>query len=210
MNIHEYFKTPVWAEDKPEFVKSLNKASDKYIQAARKTQKDYIKKYGDFGNSYHSTPLTRDNDFLDFRKYIGEKSWEFLDQHGYDMKLYTTIFSELWVQEFSKKGGGGHQAHLHANQHVSGFYFLKCSDKTSYPIFHDPRTGARSTKLRLKPELKGIFPGTGVLHFKPNPGTLIIFPGYLEHEYAVDHGKEPFRFIHWNITAIPKEMAKDV
>ena len=41
-------------------------------------------------------------------------------------------------------------------------------------------------------------------------GTLIIFPGYLEHEYAVDHGKAPFRFIHWNITAIPKEMARNV
>ena len=26
MNISEYFKTPIWAEDKPEFVKSLNKA----------------------------------------------------------------------------------------------------------------------------------------------------------------------------------------
>mgnify|MGYP000512942922 FL=1 len=40
----DYFKTPIWSEDKPEFVKSLNKASDKYIQAARKTQKQYIKK----------------------------------------------------------------------------------------------------------------------------------------------------------------------
>ena len=45
MDLNEYFKTPIWAEDKPEFVKSLNKASDKYIQEARKTQiKNYIKK----------------------------------------------------------------------------------------------------------------------------------------------------------------------
>ena len=29
------------------------------------------------------------------------------------------------------------------------------------------------------------------IHFKPKPGHVIIFPGYLEHEYAVDHGKEP-------------------
>ena len=49
-----------------------------------------------------------------------------------------------------------------------------------------------------------------LIHFKPTPGTLIIFPGFLEHEYAVDHGTEPFRFIHWNIQAVPKEMAKDV
>jgi hypothetical protein len=126
------------------------------------------------------------------------------------MKQYTTLFSEMWVQEFSKKGGGHHSAHIHWNQHVSGFYFLKVNEKTSYPIFHDPRTGARSTKLRMKPELKGVFNGTELVHFKPKPGTLIIFPGYMEHEYAVDHGKAPFRFIHWNITAIPKEMAKDV
>ena len=62
----------------------------------------------------------------------------------------------------------------------------------------------------MKPDMKGVWGGTELIHIKPTPGTLIIFPGYLEHEYAVDHGIEPFRFIHWNIQAIPKEMAKDV
>ena len=209
MQIAEYFKTPIWIEHKPEFIKSLNKASNKYIKEAKKREKDYIKKWSDFGRSYHSTSLTMDNDFLDFRNYIGQKSWEFLDWQGFDMQQYQTMFSELWVQEFSKKGGGYHSAHIHWNQHVSGFYFLKCSDKTSYPIFHDPRTGARATKLKMKPG-NNIFNGTELVHLKPKPGTLIIFPGYLEHEYIIDHGIEPFRFIHWNIQAIPKEMAKDV
>ena len=209
MQIVEYFKTPIWIEDKPEFVKSLNQASNKYIKEAKKRNKDHIKKHGDFGMSHHSTPLTMDNKFLDFRNYIGQKSWEFLDWCGFDMQQYTTMFSELWVQEFSKNGGGHHSAHIHWNQHVSGFYFLKCSDKTSYPIFHEPRTGARATKLKMKPG-NGVFHGTELVHFKPKPGTLIIFPGYMEHEYAVDFGIEPFRFIHWNIQAVPKEMAKDV
>ena len=57
---------------------------------------------------------------------------------------------------------------------------------------------------------KGVWGGTELINFRPTPGTLIIFPGYLEHEYAVDYGYEPFRFIHWNIQAVPKEMAKDV
>jgi len=209
MFIEEYFKTPIWFEQKPEFIKSLNQASNQYIKDAKKREKEYIKKHGDFGRSYHSTPLVNDNKFLDFRNYIGLKSWEFLDWCGFDMQQYTTMFSEMWVQEFAKKGGGHHSAHIHWNQHVSGFYFLKCSDKTSFPIFHEPRTGARSTKLKLKPS-NGIFHGTELVHFKIQPGTLIIFPGYLEHEYAVDHGVEPFRFIHWNIQAVPKEMAKDV
>jgi len=210
MDKKAYFNTPIWAEDRSEFVKSLNKASDKYIKEAKKRDKDYIKKYGDFGTSYHSLTLMHDNNFLDFRTYIGQRSWEFLDSHGYDMSKYQTILSEMWVQEFSKKGGGHHSAHIHFNQHVSGFYFLKCSDKTSSPIFHEPRTGARATKLKMKTNLNGILDGMEQVHFKPIPGTLIIFPGYLEHEFSVDHGKEPFRFIHWNIQAVPKEMAKDV
>jgi oxalate decarboxylase/phosphoglucose isomerase-like protein (cupin superfamily) len=62
----------------------------------------------------------------------------------------------------------------------------------------------------MRPNLKGVWAGHEQFHLKVKPGTLIIFPGYLEHEFTVDHGKEPFRFIHWNIQAVPKEMAKDV
>jgi len=210
MNINEYFKTPIWSEQKPEFLESLTKATNKYIKAAKTREKKYIKKYGDFGRSYHSTPLTVDNDFRDFNSYVGQKSWEYLDQQGYDMSQYVTMFSELWVQEFAKKGGGHHSAHVHWNQHVSGFYFLKASEKTSMPIFHEPRTGARSTKLNMKINTTEILNGNELIHFRPQPGTLIIFPGYLEHEFSIDHGIEPFRFIHWNIQAVPKGMAKDV
>ena len=211
MYINNYFNTTIWSEQKPEFIKSLTKASNKYIKAAKTfpEAKKHIKENGDFGRSYHSTPLTADNDFRDFRDYIGQKSWEYLDHQGFDMSQYVTMFSEMWVQEFAKKGGGHHSAHVHWNQHVSGFYFLKASEKTSMPIFHDPRTGARSTKLKMKDQ-KGVLAGSELIHFKPTPGTLIIFPGYLEHEFSVDFGIEPFRFIHWNIQAVPKEMAKDV
>ena len=212
MYISNYFNTTIWSEQKPEFIKSLTKASNKYIKAAKNCleAKEHIKKFGDFGRSYHSTPLMNDNNFRDFRDYIGSKSWEYLDHQGYDMSQYTTMFSEMWVQEFAKKGGGSHSAHIHWNQHVSGFYFLKASDKTSMPIFHEPRTGARATKLNIKPTIKEIVNGTELVHFKPQPGTLLIFPGYLEHEFSVDFGIEPFRFIHWNLQAIPKGMSKDV
>ena len=43
------------------------------------------------------------------------------------------------MQELSQ--GGHHSPHVHSNNHISGFYYLKCSDKTSFPIFHDPRPG---------------------------------------------------------------------
>tara|TARA_R110000787_G_scaffold14573_1_gene44843 strand:- start:179 stop:820 length:642 start_codon:yes stop_codon:yes gene_type:complete len=212
MDINNFFNTTIWSEQKPEFIKSLTKASNKYIKAAKNFSeaKAHIKNFGDFGRSYHSTPLTADNNFRDFRDYIGQKSWEYLDHQGFDMEQYTTLFSEMWVQEFAKKGGGHHSAHVHWNQHVSGFYFLKAGEKTSYPVFHEPRTGARATKLKMKPNLKEILNGNDLVHFRPQPGTLLIFPGFLEHEFSIDFGIEPFRFIHWNIQAIPKGVNKDV
>jgi len=203
-----HFFTPIWYDYKPEFVKSLNKYSEKYIKAARKRNKDRIKSHGDFGISHHSTPLLNDNNFLDLKNYVGQMSWEFLDDQGFDMTYYELVFSEMWVQEFAKNGGGHHSAHVHWNQHVSGFYFLKCSDKTSYPVFHEPRTGARATKLKMKPNQNGIWPGSDLIHFKPQPGTIMLIPGYLEHEFVVDYGKEPFRFIHWNMQAMPKEVVR--
>ena len=207
MFIEEYFKTPFWFEEKLDFLKSLTKATDPYIKEARELQKNYIKKTNDFGTSYHSTPLTADTKFKDFHNYVGQKAFEFLDWQGFDMQQYTTFFSESWVQEFSKNGGGHHSAQIHHNQHVGGFYFLKASENTSLPIFHEPRTGARCTKLKLK-DSTIINHGTELVHFKVKPGVLLFFPGYMEHEFAVDHGKDPFRFIHFNIQAIPKEIAR--
>ena len=57
----DYFKTPLWVEDRPEYLKSLTKHTDAYIKNARKKNKEYIKHFGDFGISHHSTPLTVDN-----------------------------------------------------------------------------------------------------------------------------------------------------
>ena len=56
----------------------------------------------------------------------------------------------------------------------------------------------------MRDDAKGLWPGTETVNFHPKPGTLLLFPGYMEHEFSVDPGFEPFRFIHFNIQAIPK------
>ena len=61
----------------------------------------------------------------------------------------------------------------------------------------------------MKSDITGVWPGHEQFHLKPKPGTLIIFPGYLEHEFSIDHGIDPFRFIHWNIQAVPKGINND-
>ena len=44
MYINNYFNTTIWSEQKPEFVKSLNKASNKYIKEAKNKREKIILK----------------------------------------------------------------------------------------------------------------------------------------------------------------------
>ena len=43
---------------------------------------------------------------------------------------------------------------------------------------------------------------THKVFYKPKPGTLMLFNSYLPHHFAVDHGIDPFRFIHFNLSAV--------
>ena len=96
------------------------------------------------------------------------------------MSNYTMFFTECWVQEFSKNGGGHHNTHIHADNHISGFYYLKCSPTTSIPVFHDPRPGALMTGLKQKDRSKISYANESV-HYLPKPGTLIFFNSFMPH-----------------------------
>jgi uncharacterized protein (TIGR02466 family) len=203
-----YFQSPIWTAEVPIFLKDAIKITDKYLKKSEKLMKDKLKKepkwrqaIGDFGLSKHSESLSNDPKMKDLVEFIGQRSFEFLNWQGFDLQEHSLHFTEFWVQEFSNKGGGHHDTHVHWNQHVSGFYFLKCSEKTSYPIFHDPRPGAEMTKLFMKKQTT-INLGTSQVHYKPNPGTMIIFPGYVPHQFALDAGLDPFRFIHFNLKVV--------
>ena len=215
-----YFSTPVYSIMKPEWLKPAIKATDKFIDAAYKREapklkerkkflgnKDYLK-VKDHGMSYHSTPLNGDSGLKELEQYVGATSLNLLDEWGYDMKQYKMFFTEFWVQEFSKNGGGHHSTHVHWDNHISGFYFLKCSDKTSYPVMHDPRAGAMMTKLPQKDGTK-ISPMSDQMHYRPKPGMLVFFPAYVPHEFTVDMGVDDFRFIHFNLQAVRSSIVGD-
>ena len=57
------------------------------------------------------------------------------------------------------------------------------------------------TKLPMKDKTKASQMSDSI-HYRPKPGTLVFFPGYVPHEFAVDMGVEPFRFIHFNLQAV--------
>jgi uncharacterized protein (TIGR02466 family) len=210
LNREDSFKTPIWTAYEPSFVKDLNKASDSYIkESQKKLSKDIKTRNKEFGNRgdagfvYHSTTLLNDPKFSELASYITNTSSNLLTEMGYNLTNFVVFCTELWVQEFAKKGSGYHAPHNHWNGHISGFYFLKTNEKTSKPVFYDPRPGKDMIGL---PEIdkSSITYASQSLHYNIKPGTMIFFPSYLTHEYPPDLGYSPFRFIHWNCQAIFK------
>jgi uncharacterized protein (TIGR02466 family) len=201
--LETYFATPIWRGYFPEHLEKIISLTDKSLKDSEdlfkdkvKNRKDFINlQNSDFGMSHHSEDLQLNEEYKFFIDFCAEASITYLKKCGFDLTNTQLRFTEFWVQEFSKLGGGHHDTHIHWNQHVSGFYFLKCSEKTSYPIFHDPRPGAEMTKLPMIDQVTLV---TNKIEYRPKPGTLIIFPSYLPHQYVVDPGIEPFRFIHFN------------
>ena len=210
LQLEEYFRCPIWFADEPAFVDDLNKASDKYIEASKKNLKPAINKRnkefgnkGDMGHVFHSTSLINDPNFKQLQDYVGATAQNLLNEMGFDLTNYQVFITEMWVQEFAKNGGGHHTLHTHWNGHMSGFYFLKASEKTSMPLFEDPRPGNVMNLLPEKDKTKITY-ASSQINYKAKPGRMIFFPSYLPHQYIVDMGYEPFRFIHWNCQAIPK------
>jgi len=210
LNREDLFKCPIWFADESAFVNDLNKASDPYIKTAKKNLKKSIDKRnkefgnkGDMGNVFHSTSLIGDPNFKQLQDYIGATAYNLLVEMGFDLSQYQVFTTEMWVQEFAKNGGGHHTLHTHWNGHISGFYFLKASEKTSLPIFEDPRPGNMMNLLPEKDKTKVTY-ASSQINYPVKPGRLMFFPSYMPHQYIVDMGYEPFRFIHWNCQAIPK------
>ena len=208
----DFFKCPVWFADQPKFVDDLNRASDPYIETSKKNLKKDIdkrnKKFGnkgDMGHVFHSTSLIGDPNFKQLQDYIGSTAHNLLIEMGFDLTHYTVFVTEMWVQEFAKRGGGHHTLHTHWNGHLSGFYFLKASEATSMPLFEDPRPGNVMNLLPEADKTKVTYASTQI-SYKVQPGRTMFFPSYMPHQYIVDMGYEPFRFIHWNCQAIPNSV----
>ena len=211
-----HFASPIYFENKPEWVEKIDKACDKHLKKSlnsfsfqeemEKRKKQYgedFDKVKDFAWPNHSGMIAMDPEVEELRDYIVKNSHDILSKQGFDMSSFDMAISEFWVQEFPK--GGYHDTHIHYNSHISGFYFLRCSNKTSKAVFHDPRPAAQMTKLPLKNnDVHSL--GQDKIYVNAKPGTLVWFNSYLPHQFTVDSGVDDFRFIHFNLSAIPRQI----
>ena len=85
--------------------------------------------------------------------------------------------------------------------------YLKRDEDGPVPVIHDPRPAALLSALPQKDNTQITY-ATNEAHWKPTPGTLIIMPAYVTHQYSVGGPNQAFRFIHFNIQAIHNSFMK--
>ena len=179
----------------------INKAIDEAKESIAARHKKLNTEIKDHGMSYHSGPKLYEEDRLhEFELLVRNTSRNILTDQGFDLSNHTLDYTEMWIQKFAYEGGGHQDTHVHWDNHISGFYFVECSDKTSKPIFHDPRPGRMMLNLPIKNHSK-LCPAMERQIVNVKPGTLLLFNSWLPHQFSVDNGIDPFRFIHFNLQA---------
>ena len=195
---------PKYLEDK-DFMAVCNENTDKAIKNTQQKINERNKKFKtdvkDHGLSYHSgAELYKDDRFGEFELLIRNTARNILEDQGFDLSNYTLDYTEMWIQKFADTGGGHQDTHVHWDNHISGFYFIECSERTSKPIFHDPRAGRMMLNLPIKNHSK-LCPAMERQIVTVQPGSLLLFNSWLPHQFSVDSGIDPFRFIHFNLQA---------
>ena len=205
------FDTLIYQAEIPEYLSNkdfmdvCNEHTDKAIKNTQQKIEERQKKFNtnikDHGMSYHSeAKLYEDDRFHNFELLIRNTGRNILTDQGFDLSNYTLDYTEMWIQKFAFEGGGHQDTHVHWDNHISGFYFVDCSDRTSKPIFHDPRPARMMLNLPIKNHSK-LCPAMERQIIKVKRGTLLMFNSWLPHQFSVDDGLDPFRFIHFNIQA---------
>ena len=205
------FDTILYKAEVPEYLKNkdfmsvCDEHTDQAISNAKKLIDERNKKFKidvkDHGMSYHSgAEMYKDERFHDFELLIRNTARNILENQGFDLSNYSIDYTEMWIQKFAYEGGGHQDTHVHWDNHISGFYFAECSERTSKPVFHDPRAGRMMLNLPIKDHSK-LCPAMERQIIPVKPGTLLLFNSWLPHQFSVDNGIDPFRFIHFNLQA---------
>lgn len=113
-----------------------------------------------------------------------------------DMKLpeHARFRLEAWANIHDP--GAYNTAHIHQNVMLSGSFYLSVPEGSGALVFRDPRAGAVLSPFR----------GTGannanVFSIRPKPGTLLVFPNWLEHAVETHEGNTPRVCIAMNALA---------
>ena len=193
LNEFHYFVTPIYITQQPQFleaVKEIAADSIKQIHGSKKPDKLYPLRMS--GN------MLEDERIASFAEFVGQTAWNILASQGYAMDGFSTAFTEMWCQEHFQTSSMEYHAHGGGN-FIVGFYFLDVPEGAPPAVIHDPRP-ARAMLSLPEADPSQATHASSMINFKPEPGMMLFAPAWLAHSFARNASKEPFRFVHFNLS----------
>jgi uncharacterized protein (TIGR02466 family) len=188
-----YFVTPIYITKQPQFLGTVRAiAADSIKQVHGKAKPNKIHPV------LMSGSMLEDPRIEEFAGFVGSTAWNILASQGYAMDNFSTTFTELWCQEHYQTSSMDYHAHP-GGSFLVGFYFLDVPEGAPHAVIHDPRPGRVMLDLPQANPTQATLSST-MINFKPEPGMMMFAPAWLAHSFGRNASKEPFRFVHFNLT----------
>lgn len=193
------FPTLVYSQVRTEFLPSVLSAANASLEENR-----------DKADQSGVYPVVMSGSLLDvpeiedFRRHVGETSWNILAEQGYAMQNTTVQFTEMWCQEHHK--GSSMEYHNHpGGVQLVGFYFLEVPTDPEPPraIVHDPRPAKTMIDLP-EADMSMVTAASSRINFVPEPGMLMFANAWLPHSFTRNPCDKPLKFIHFNLIVVPE------
>lgn len=189
------FPCPIYIIDRPDFLNDVQEVSEEYLKKSHENkQLNEIYPHLMTETFHHEMRVKL------FGEYILNMAWNILDDQGYDMQHFATIFQQMWTQEHHKQSLMEQHVHGYGSQ-IVGFYFLEVPEGSSKIVFHDPRPGKVMVDLPQK-DVNQATPASQMINFEPKPGRFVFSNTWLPHSFTRHAGENPLKFVHFNVSVV--------
>ena len=193
---HDFFPSPVYIVDAPEFLPAVTVVASEYLKDIKTAKTDFDPLYPVQTDGFFHEPV-----LADFTQYIAQTAWTILRDQGFAMTDLGTYFREMWAQEHNQYQGHDEHVHTHGDQ-ISGFYFIDAPEGASTVAIHDPRAG--KLQINLEETNKAVVTDASPSAlFIPKPGQMFFINSWLPHSVTRNPSVNPTRLVHFNLTVGP-------
>ena len=194
MDTWEYFSTPVYIDKLEEYHSDAERITNKHLDSVKETLTlDTI-----YPN-WQTNNFIDDEHLVNLRTEIIKRCSFILDDQGYDISNYELFFTEFWAQEHLT--GSGHERHVHGDNVLTGFYFIKCPANGCRLVIYEPRPAKEFSTYLPEKNNSVASHASQIINFTPEIGQLTIFNAFIPHSFTRNESEDSSIFIHFNVGA---------
>ena len=196
--MHLFFSTPIWINQINNHER-INTELKNYIYKQKEKNPEGNKKSN--VNGWHSDDFDLKNENLkNFISEISKNLGTAMNDMSWDLDSQLVKITSMWA--IINRKDAFNEKHHHGSSALSAAYYLKAEKNAGDIVLFDPRQ-ANVFHHPFSKEVNDI--NAQVQSITPRPGTLVLFPSYLEHKVNPNLSNEERIVISFNVSLLRKK-----